>query len=199
MNGAAILGLVGTIVGMTRALPQLLGFFRSGKANGVSPDSAATSSLVSVGGAVYGIMTHQMFLGLSASTSALIFVLITILSIRFGRSVAELRVAPVWLIVMIVCWFAFGVTGLGMMIPVSVLASNTPQVMVAYRESNLSDLSLSTWALNFSDGLVWSGYSLIQDDNFLLLYGAFQMATSSAIIFFKLTKRYRSKHYPMPS
>ena len=197
MNYAAALGLIGTIIGLIRALPQLIGLLRSGKANGVSPDSAATSSLVSFAWTTYGLITDQLFVVLAAGASGVIFALVSILSIRFGRGIDEFRVAPIWLFIMIVCGSAFGVAGLGAILPISVLASNIPQLLVAYRESDLTDLSLGTWALNFSDGLVWGIYSLIQSDIYILTSNSFQMITSAAIILLKITNVYGKRNLPI--
>ncbi len=108
MNYTAILGLLGIIIGLTRALPQLLGLLRSGKAWGVSSDSAATSSIVSYGWAVYGMMTSQPFVTLATGASGTVFLLITIFSIRFGRRIREIKVAPIWLFVLILAFkFSF--------------------------------------------------------------------------------------------
>lgn len=194
MNFVAILGIIGTILGLIRALPQLVGLIRSRKASGVSPDSAATSSLVSFGWTAYGIITNQFFVCLATGISGVIFLLISILSIRFGRNIDEFRVAPFWLFLTIVCGTVFGVAGLGVILPISVLASNIPQLLVAYREIDLADLSLGTWILNFFDGLVWGTYSLIQNDIYILIYGSFQMVTSASIVLLKATSNHRKRH-----
>jgi len=72
------------------------------------------------------------------------------------------------------------------MLPISVLAANIPQLWVAYKEGNLTDLSLGTWALSITDGLVWGIYSLIQHDISIMVFGFFQLTTSGLIVVFKL-------------
>lgn len=186
MSYAVLLGLIGTLVGLIRALPQLIALIRSQKANGVSLDAALTSSFVSFGWAIYGVMTDQLYVSLATGTSGTVFALISILSIRFGRSLNEIRIALIWFIVMILSGSIFGSIGLGAILPVSVLASNIPQLWVAYREANLADLSLGTWILSFTDGLVWETYSIIQDDPSIMVFGFFQMVTSGAIVLFKI-------------
>jgi hypothetical protein len=96
MNISSMLGLIGTLIGLVRALPQLIHLLRAKEACGVSVDTAATSSIVGFGWAVYGF---------------------------------------------------------GIILPVSVLVSNIPQIWVAYKEDDLSDLSLGIWLLSMSDGL----------------------------------------------
>lgn len=144
MSLVSILGSMGTILGLVRAVPQLFRLLRSGRAFGVSVDAAATSSIVSFGWAVYGWITGQPFVSLATGSSGLVFALISLAALRYGRSLREFRVAPVWLLVLSLAGAFWGRDGLGFLLPVSVLASNLPQLVVAYREGNLADLSLST-------------------------------------------------------
>jgi hypothetical protein len=53
MTNTAILGAIGTVIGLVRAVPQLLRLLRTRQAHGVSADTAATSSVVSFGAAAY--------------------------------------------------------------------------------------------------------------------------------------------------
>lgn len=190
---ASLLGLTGTIIGIVRALPQLIRLLRARAAHGVSLDSAATSSIVSLGWAAYGLLTGQLFVTLATGASGLIFALIALSAVRFGRSLRELKIAPFWLVVLLLAGLLAGKRGLGVMLPISVLAANTPQLWVAFREGNLADLSLGTWMLSFSDGLVWGVYALIQQDVSILIFGFFQLATSGAIVLLKLLHLARTR------
>jgi uncharacterized protein with PQ loop repeat len=183
---ASILGMAGTVIGIVRAVPQLVRLLRAQQAYGVSLDSAATSSVVSFGWATYGLLTGQLFVSLATGSSGLIFALIALFAVRFGRSIKEIKVAPFWAVVLILAGLGFGKNGLGIMLPVSVLAANIPQLWVAYREGNLTDLSLGTWALSISDGLVWGVYSLIQQDFSIMVFALFQLTTSGLIVILKL-------------
>jgi uncharacterized protein with PQ loop repeat len=182
----SILGTMGTLLGLVRAVPQLLRLLRSGRAFGVSVDAAATSSIVSFGWAVYGWMTGQPFVSLATGSSGLVFALISLAALRYGRSLREFRVAPAWLLVLSLAYAFFGRDGLGFLLPVSVLASNLPQLVVAYREGNLADLSLSTWLFGLGDGLIWGTYAMLRWDVSILIYGGFQICTSGLIVVLKL-------------
>ncbi len=186
MNFASFLGSVGTVVGLIRAVPQLLRLLRAREAYGVSLDSAATSSIVSFGWAAYGIMTDQLYVSLATGSSGLIFAIITFFAMRFGRSSKEFKVAPFWFVVLLLAGVFAGKSGLGIMLPISVLAANIPQLWVAYKEGNLTDLSLGTWALSITDGLVWGIYSIIQHDFSIMVFGFFQLITSGLIVILKL-------------
>ncbi len=73
MNISSILGLLGTFIGLVRAMPQLIRLLRAKEAYGVSVDTAATSSIVSFGWAAYGLLTHQPYVALATGSSAIVF------------------------------------------------------------------------------------------------------------------------------
>jgi uncharacterized protein with PQ loop repeat len=182
MDGMTLFGILSTVLGVSRAMPQLVRLLRARHAHGVSVDTAATSSIVSTGWAVYGVLTHQPVITFASGASGLIFALVTLSALRFGRRIGELRVAPAWLTVLLAAVGAGGATGLGIVLPVSVLAANIPQVWVAYREGDLAALSLGTWLLSATEGLLWGGYGLVQQDASVLVNNTFQVATSALII-----------------
>lgn len=188
MDTAAILGLAGTLVGLVRALPQLIRLLRSRSAAGVSPDTAATSAIVSYGWAVYGLWTAQPFVALATGASGTVFFLVTLFSLRFGRRAGEVRIAPLWFLVLAGAVLAGNARGLGLVLPVSILVSNLPQVRVAWKEADLSGLSLGTWLLSMSDGLVWGLYSLVTGDTSIMVFALFQLTTSGAIVLLKLLR-----------
>ena len=193
MNIASILGSMGTVIGLIRAVPQLIRLLRAQEAFGVSLDTAATSSIVSFGWAAYGIMTGQLYVSFATGSSGLIFALITFFAMRYGRSAREFKVSPLWFVVLLLAVFLFKKNGLGIILPVSVLVSNIPQLWVAYKETNLTDLSLGTWILSITDGLVWGIYSLIQHDYSIMVFAFFQLTTSGSIVALKLAHHSREK------
>ncbi len=195
MNSTSILGAVGTLIGLVRAVPQLVTLLRTRRAHGVSVDTAATSSIVSFGWATYGVLTNQPYVSFATGSSGAIFAVITVLALRFGRQVTEFKIAPLWLAVLLLVGSIAGKTGLGMALPISVLAANIPQLWIANKEGNLADLSLGTWLLSMTDGLVWGAYSLIQHDVSIMVFGGFQLATSGLIVALKLA--HKAKH-PKP-
>lgn len=187
MDFASLLGSAGTVLGLIRAVPQLVRLLRAREAHGVSLDTAATSSIVSFGWATYGYLSHQPYVVFATGSSSLIFAVITFFAIRFGRSTREFKVAPFWCAILFIAGIFAGKNGLGVFLPVSVLASNLPQLWIAYKEGNLSELSLGTWSLSIADGLVWGIYALLQQDVSILVYGCFQLLTSGPIVLLKFS------------
>lgn len=189
MDFHSILGLIGTVIDLTRATPQLMRLFRARTSFGVSVDTAGTSCAVSLGWTTYGIITNQIFVMLASGIMAMFFLIITLVALRFGRSVREFRIAPLWLTVLAVSVLLFGKTGLGLMLSISALISNVPQIRVAYREENLSGLSLGTWMLTLAGGLVWGWYAILLTDLTIITSAFFQSVTSGIIIAIKLFKQ----------
>ena len=186
MDLLLVLGAIGTVIGLVRALPQLLRLMRTRDAHGVSLDTAATSSVVSSAWATYGVLTEQWAVALASGLAAVIFALITLLALRLGRRLRELRTGPVWLVAVTAATAVAGSTGLGMVLVVGALAANVPQVLVAFREPDLTGLSPTTWALTASDGAVWTIYGIITGDVPILVNNLFQLTTSMAILLRRL-------------
>ena len=194
MTLTAALGGLGTVVGLVRALPQLLRLTRTADVHGVSVDAAATSSVVSFGWATYGVMTEQWPVAVATSCSGFVFANVAVLGIGLGRRAAEIRTAPVWLVVLVAAAALWGSDGLGFLLPVSVLVGNGPQVVTAYRERDLRGLSLPTWLLSTADGLVWGSYSLVAGDAAIGVFGILQIVTSALVVERRWTwaRRYRN-------
>lgn len=176
------LGVVALIVGLTRALPQLVRLLRARDAAGVSVDGCATSATVSSFWAIYGLMTGQAAVVFASATPAFIFVLIILAAVRYGRSLRELRAAPVFLAGFGVVVLAGGATGLGLALTVGALVANTPHVVVAFREKDLSGISPFTWKLTAVDGAIWMTYAVITGDVPILVNNVFQLTTSLLIV-----------------
>lgn len=188
MNASSILGLIGTLIDLIRTTPQLGLLIRARKSFGVSVDTSGTSCVVSLGWTVYGIITKQPYVTLASGVMASFFLLITVVALRLGRRAREFRIAPLWLIVLIASGLSFGTNGLGAVLSISVLASNIPQIRVAYNEKNLSALSLETWLLSLSGGLVWGLYGILGRDYSIIASAFFQVTTSIMIIALKIFK-----------
>lgn len=189
MNMTSILGTFGTIMGLVRAMPQLVRLLRAQEAFGVSVDTAATSAICSFSWVAYGVLTDQFYFSLASGLTGLIFALITLFALRFGRQVKEFKVAPIWLAVLLLAGVVAGKNGLGLVLAISVLVANIPQLWLAYKENNLTDLSLGTWAISTMEGLIWLTYSLLRQDIAIIVSAFFQAMTSGLIVALKLARQ----------
>lgn len=188
MSLVPLFGVVGTAIGLVRALPQLARLLRTRDAHGVSVDSAATSSAVSAAWTTYGALTGQGAVALASGVSAVMFALVTLAAVRHGRRPGEMRATPVWLVVLAAAGLLGGARGLGLLLPVSVLVANGPQLLVAIRERDLSGLSPGTWLLSVAEALAWGTYGLFAGDRSILVYGTLHLTTSGAIVALRLAK-----------
>lgn len=189
MNFISTLGFTGTIIDLLRAAPQLVRLLRERKSFGVSVDTSGTSCVVSLGWTTYGIITDQIFVAIASGAIASLFFIVTVAALRLGRSASEFRITPLWLVVLFSAVIFFGKNGLGLMLSISALISNVPQIRVAYKEENLSGLSLGTWLLTLSGGLVWFVYGFLNNDLTIMVSTFFQSITSAIIIGLKLFKQ----------
>src|SRR5262245_2180273 len=123
MEITSILGTSGTILGLFRAMPQLVRLLRAQEAFGVSVDTAATSAICSFSWVTYGVWTDQFYFSLSSALTGLIFALSTLFALRFGRQVKEFKVAPLWFTVLLFAGIAAGKNGLGLVLAISVLVA----------------------------------------------------------------------------
>lgn len=189
MNITSILGTFGTIMGLVRAMPQLVRLLRAQEAFGVSVDTAATSAICSFSWVAYGVLTDQFYFSLASGLTGSIFALITLFALRFGRQVKEFKVAPIWFMVLLLAGVVAGKNGLGLVLAISVLVANIPQLWLAYKENNLTDLSLGTWAISTVEGLTWLTYSLLRQDIAIIVSAFFQAMTSGLIVALKLARQ----------
>ncbi len=188
MELTSILGTFGTILGLFRAIPQLVRLVRAKEAFGVSVDTAATSAICSFSWVIYGVLTEQFFFSLSSGLTGFIFTLITLFALRFGRQFKEFKVTPIWFIVLLLAGVIFGENGLGLVLSISVLISNIPQIWLAYKENNLADLSLGTWLISTVEGTIWLTYAFLQQDIAIVVSAFFQATTSGMIVALKLIR-----------
>lgn len=189
MDITAILGTFGTLLGLVRAMPQLVRLLRAREALGVSVDTAATTAICSFSWALYGVLTDQFYFSLASGLTGLIFTLIALFALRFGRTIKELKVAPMWFAVLLLAWAVAGKNGLGAVLAVSVLVANLPQLWLAYKESDLTDLSLETWSISTVEGLTWLAYALLRQDLAVVVSTIFQVTTSGLIVALKLARQ----------
>jgi uncharacterized protein with PQ loop repeat len=170
-------------------MPQLVRLLRAQEAFGVSVDTATTSAICSFSWVAYGVLTDQFYFSLASGLTGLIFALIALFALRFGRQVKEFKVAPIWLAVLLLAGVVAGKNGLGLVLAISVLVANIPQLWLAYKESNLTDLSLGTWSISTIEGLIWLTYSLLRQDIAIIVSAFFQAMTSGLIVALKLARQ----------
>lgn len=181
MHPTTLLGAIGTVLGLVRAIPQLFRLIGSRDPHGVSVDTASTSCVISFGWTTYGLFTSQLPVATATFSSAVVFAGIACVGLVLGRGLGEIKTAPLWYLVLLGALVLGGTDALGVVLAFSVLVGNLPQIVTAFRESDLSGLSPATWAFSMADGTVWLLYALFANDLAILSYGILQLVTSSVI------------------
>lgn len=97
-----------------------------------------------------------------------------------------------------------GAGGLGLLLPISVLVANVPRLVVAWRERDLSGLSLGTWVLSVVKASVWGTYGLLAGDRAILVHNVLHLTTSGGIVLLQVAKTRRMGQdalagYPSPA
>lgn len=195
MDFLIIFGFLATAIGLIKAMPQLISLIRAKKVRGVSLDTALTTAVVSFGWAAYGFVSDQYSVGIASGLSAVVFVLVAVFALKYGRSIKELKMSPIALLIIAGVGVIWGEVGLGIVLPISVLVCNYPQIMVAFKEHDLSGLSLGTWLLSVTEGIIWGSYAMIQQDYPIIAFGLLQLISGSIIVTLKLKK---SKNQYLP-
>ena len=178
----AVLGALGAGLGLVRAVPQLLRLVNTHDARGVSLDTLVTSAVVSSGWAAYGLLTHQPIVSAATGASACVLLVAAWAGLAHGLSLRDLRVAPVWAGGLVLVTLGAGAKGLGLCLPVSVLAGNLPQLVSLWRQPSAPGLSRGTWRLFCADGVIWTLYAAVSGDVPIAVYGVLQMLSSGAIV-----------------
>ena len=195
MDFLIIFGFLATAIGLIKAMPQLISLIRAKKVRGVSLDTALTTAVVSFGWAAYGFVSDQYSVGIASGLSGVVFVLVAIFALKYGRSIKELKMSPIALLIIAGVGLIWGEVGLGIILPISVFVCNYPQIMVAFKEHDLSGLSLGTWLLSVTEGIIWGSYAMIQQDYPIIAFGLLQLISGSIIVTLKLKK---SKNQYLP-
>jgi hypothetical protein len=108
--------------------------------------------------------------------------MVTLAAVNRGRRVQELRAAPIWLAALAAAGGMAGAHGLGVLLPLSVVVANAPQLLIVFRERDLTELSAGTWLLSIADGVVWGTYALVANVPPILAFGLLQLGTSGLIL-----------------
>ena len=79
-----------------------------------------------------------------------------------------------------------------------------PQLLVAWRERDLSGLSPGTWVLSVAEASVWGTYGLLAGDRAILVHNVLHLTTNGGIVLLRLARTRRLGQealagYPSPA
>jgi hypothetical protein len=152
-------------------LPQLVGVWRRGDAQGVSWSWAALTSVGNGAWTVYFALSG-MWTALVPSISATVFA--GALAVLLGRKGVEGRPIAVvagWTAVLAAAWMIGGRAGLGTALAASFVLQVTPSVWTAYRTRRPTGISRGTWLLILGELACWGAYGAAESDPRLAALG----------------------------
>lgn len=154
-----------TTMTVTFLLPQIVKLVRTGDSTGVSGTWPALGFVINVGWFLY--MTSQQ-LWLATLAPFVTFVAYAVILWALGRTGRDLRSSYVRGAVFTVIMVAFGLMGgwgtLGVALGLSYGIQLTPSVWTAYRTSNPSGVSPTTWWIGLAEALLWGAFGLYHHD-----------------------------------
>jgi uncharacterized protein with PQ loop repeat len=181
MDGADVLGWVGTVLFLARLLPQPLKLRRTGHTEGVSPQALLNGIVSDLGWMVHGLSAGLVPVWVAAAC-AIPIDLWTLHHLRAHVEPRHVAGAGAWGSVLVAARALFGPVGLGLVLGGSVVVNHVPQVWKALREADLSGLAAGTWWLALADAGLWGAYGFTAGDAPLITNGVVLTTASTTIL-----------------
>jgi len=176
-----LLGLLASVVYLSRLLPQPIRLARTGLPEGISTVAAMNAVISDAAWIAYGLQAGLLPVWLVALVGVVPGVW-TVVLLRREVDRGDLVRSGAWLAVVVV---AALVGGLGVILAASVLVNVGPQVWTALRSNDLRGLSAFTWVLAIGDGLLWGAYGWVVADVALLAYAGV-LVTGALIVLLRM-------------
>jgi len=176
-----LLGLLASVVYLSRLLPQPIRLARTGLPEGISTVAAMNAVISDAAWIAYGLQAGLLPVWLVALVGVVPGVW-TVVLLRREVDRGDLVRSGAWLAVIVV---AALVGGLGVILAASVLVNVGPQVWTALRSNDLRGLSAFTWVLAIGDGLLWGAYGWVVADVALLAYAGV-LVTGALIVLLRM-------------
>lgn len=173
-----VIGLIASAVFLCRLLPQPIRLARTGVPDGLSPLAAMNAAIADFGWVLYGLTV-----GLVPVWAVAVLALLpsTWNAVLLRRHVTrrDLLGAGIWLALILGTWRA---DRLGVVLGVTVLVCQGPQVWHALRIPDLRGLAPATWWLAIVDASLWGFYGVVERDGALMAYGVVLLSSAVAVL-----------------
>lgn len=196
-----LLPLVAATLAVPQFLPQLLRLRRTGTSAGVSWSWAAFTSVNNA--AWFGYFAWSGFwtaLIPAASATLLAGALAEELSRRgSGRPRRPAGAVLLWTLMLIAIAALFGRAGLGTALTATLFLQVAPSVWTAYRTTDTSGISATTWLLIFGELLCWGLFGVHASDLRLTVLGATGVVASILMLARLVVTRRSAAHTESPT
>lgn len=176
-----VLTAVAVVLALTQPVPQVVRLLRTRSVAGVSAATTWLGLVINVAWGVYGIARGLLPVAVLSSAYVVGYAVVAALLVANGKRSGMAHAAAA------ACGFAAltavaGWVALGSALALSVGVQFVPQVVEAWRSTDLSGLAAGTYLVCLVDGVVWGGYGLVVGDVPLVLYGALMLAVAVAVL-----------------
>lgn len=185
----AFMTSVATVVGCSFLVPQLARLIRFRDPSGVSTAAAAMGVVQTGSWIVYGLGTGAWAVVVTSSLATPQYVCVVLMSatsaaarwravvlISFaGTTVAAVTIASAR-------WGPGAWTGLGLVVTIAVVWQYLPAVASAFGTDGTAGLSISTWLLIGTNGVVWTAYGVITHAGAITAYGLVLVIATAAVL-----------------
>jgi len=177
----SILTAMALVLAVVQPVPQVLRVVRGGRIAGVSGPTTWLGFALNAGwlayGAAQGLLPLLVLSAVYAAGYGTIGILLVSRGNRSGIVPAVVVAAFGALLVVAVGW-----TALGTVLALAVGLQFLPQVVEAWRGTDLSGLAPGTYVVGAVDGVVWGGYGLVVGDVPLVLYGVIMCTVAGLVL-----------------
>ena len=180
---------VATIVGCSFLVPQIVRLVRFRDPSGVSTSAAALGVIQTASWVVYGLGTGAWAVVVPSSLALPQYVAVVLLTATTAaarwRAVALVSFAAsiVFAVTVASAWWGPGPwTGLGVTVTAAVAWQYLPAVASAFGTDGTLGLSVSTWLLIGTNGLVWTAYGAITHAWAVSAYGLVLITATAAVL-----------------
>ncbi len=176
-----ILTAMALVLAIVQPVPQVLRVLRGGRIAGVSGSTTWLGFALNAGWLAYGAAQGLLPLLVLSAVYAMGYGAVGILLVsrgnRSGIGVAAVVAAFGALLVVAAGW-----TALGTVLALAVGVQFLPQVVEAWRGTDLSGLAPGTYVVAAVDGVVWGGYGLVIGDLPLVVYGVIMCSVAVLVL-----------------
>lgn len=177
------------VLALTQPVPQIVRLVRTRSVAGVSAPTAWIGIAGNLAWVAYGIARGLLPVAVLSVAYLIGYVLIAGLLVRGGNR-RGVGTGIGFVVAAAVVTVVGGWTLLGTALALTTLVQYSPQVVTAWRSSDLTALSPGMYVVCLLDGLVWGGYGALTGDGPLVLYGVIMV--SVAVLVLVPTRRWKA-------
>lgn len=172
---------VAFVLALTQPVPQVVRLVRTRSTAGVSAPTAWLGLVVNLAWSAYGVARGLFPVAVLSIAYVVGYATLAVLLVRGGdrRGTALAATSTVGLVAVV---SVAGWPVLGTVLALTVGVQFLPQVVEAWRSTDLTALSAGTYLVCALDGAIWGGYGAVVGDGPLMLYGMVMITVAVLVL-----------------